>query len=221
MVRAQLRLLICICSIFYSLASFASDPKLEEALSTEELREVQSKLSRRSSLRVDFVQVRTSALRPKKPSKSSGKALFARPARFRWELEKPLQDVLIFDGNSLFSYKPGDKTATKFATQGERSAEIKEVIDFVMDFDSLMKRYKIVKAVRRGADVMLSLSPNQDHAVAGIDIAVNGKTYYVQSLKMSFINKNSSEFVFSNPTPASVTEASFQVPPGMKIVDGL
>jgi outer membrane lipoprotein-sorting protein len=128
---------------------------------------------------------------------------------------------LIYDGKSLFSYKPGDKTATKFVTQGDRASEIKEVISFVMDFDSLLKRYQIVKSTRRDKEVHLTLNPKQEGALSVIDITVDGKSFYVRSLKMTFSNKNTSEFQFLNPAPASIQPTSFAVPSAMKIVDGV
>lgn len=214
-------LMACLISALFALPSVGKSKVMEEALSTEELREVQVKLSGRKSLRVDFQQLRTSALRPNKPSKSTGKALFAKPAKFRWEIEKPQADVLIFDGKSLYSFKPGEKTATRFSTQGEKTTEIKEVIDFVMDFDSLLKRYQIVKSVRLNKDIVLTLNPKQPGAVSVIDISIDSKSFYVKSLKMSFSNKNTSEFIFSNPAPAEISTGSFEVPSIMKIVEGV
>lgn len=218
------RMLVRLLCLFYALVSLnglAAERPVEEALSTEELREVQVKLSGRKNLSVDFLQVRTSALRPTKPAKSSGKALFAKPARFRWELEKPQADVLIFDGKNLYSFKPGEKTATRFSTQGEKATEIREVIDFVMDLDALLKRYQIVRSVRVDKDIVLTLNPKQSGTVSVIDINVDSKSYYVRSLKMSFTNKNTSEFIFSNPSPGEISGASFDIPSAMKIVDGV
>ena len=215
------RVLLGFFSATYLVEVAAAEKFVEEALSTEELRDVQSKLSSRKNLRVDFLQLRTSALRPKKPSKSSGKAIFAKPARFRWEIEKPQADILIFDGKNLYSFKPTDKAATRFSTQGERTSEIKEVIDFVMDFDSLLKRYQIVKSVRLNKDIILTLNPKQPGAVSVIDINVDNKNYYVRSLKMSFANKNTSEFIFSNPSSEDMPGTSFEVPSSMKIVEGV
>ena len=192
-----------------------------EALSTEELRELQSKMSRRQYLSLDFVQIRTSALRPKKPAKSSGTAIFAKPSRFRWEIQKPQGDVLIFDGKNLFSFKPGDQTATRFKTQGEKANEINEVIDFVMDFDALLKRYQLMESTRSSDEIFLKLKPKSEGPIAGIDISIDGKKFFVRSLKMSFNNKNTSEFQFSNPSPVKIDVKSFAVPETMKIVDGV
>jgi len=192
-----------------------------ETLSTEELRELQAKLNGRQYLSVNFTQIRTSSLRPQKPSKSNGKAQFAKPTKFRWEMEKPQADVLIFNGADLLSFKPGEKTASRFKTEGERSKEIKEVIDFVLDFDELMKRYRLVESTRRDQTIHLTLKPKTAGQISGISISVDGKDYFVRVVKMVFQNKNTSEFEFSNPSSGAIDPTTFSVPAGMKIVDSI
>jgi outer membrane lipoprotein-sorting protein len=192
-----------------------------ETLSTEELRELQAKLNSRQNLSVRFTQIRTSSLRPKKPSRSSGKALFSKPAKFRWEMEKPQADVLIFNGADLLSFKPGDKTASRFKTEGERSKEVKEVIDFVLDFDALMRRYRLVESMRLNETIHLKLKPKVAGPISDISISVDGKDYFVKTVKMIFQNKNTSEFEFSSPSSGAVDSAAFSVPPGIKIMDSI
>ena len=193
----------------------------EESLSTEELRELQSQLKQRQSLTVKFTQTRTSSLRPKKPSISSGRAIFAKPAKFRWEFEKPAADILLFDGRTLISFKPGDKTATRFSSKAERAREIKEVIDFVLDFDALLERYSIKQATRAKHDIKLLLQPKVSGAITDLMIEIDAKSYFVTTIKITFQNRNSSEFKFTEPRTDSVSNDSFSVPAGVKIVDGV
>jgi outer membrane lipoprotein-sorting protein len=192
-----------------------------ESLSTEELRDLQLKLNARKELKLSFQQLRTSALRPLKPSKSKGNAVFSRPDRFRWEIESPQPDILVFDGKNLFNFKPGDTTATRYKTEGDRTREIKEVIDFVLDFDSLMKRYQLVESTKLANAVTLKLKPKTGSAISTVEIQVNTKSNYVQSLKMIFPNKNESSFEFSEPMPLKGDLTSFTPPAALKIVDGI
>jgi outer membrane lipoprotein-sorting protein len=193
---------------------------VDEALSTEELRELQGKLNRRASLAVDFVQTRTSALRPNRPSVSSGKAIFAKPAKFRWVIEKPQADILIFDGVTIFNYKPADKIVSRFKTEGGRAKEIKEIIDFVLNFDELLKRYKLEKAVKIGQLITLSLIPKIPGQVTNLNITVDAKDYFVAVVSMIFVNKNTSEIQFSNPIAGKVDAKAFATPEGLTVVDG-
>ena len=192
-----------------------------ESLSTEELRELQSKLNERQALTVKFAQTRVSSLRPKKPSTSTGRAVFAKPAKFRWEFEKPAADVLLFDGRTLISYKPGDSTATKFSANADRAREIKEVIDFVLDFDALLARYSIKEAVRTKNLITLSLKPKSSSAITDLSIEIDAKSYFVSAIKMSFQNRNTTEFRFSEPSVGAISPDAFSLPKGLKVVDGV
>ena len=216
--------LFIFCATLLGGASFLSQESRAtavESLSTEELRELQSKLNRRQNLAVRFTQIRTSSLRPKKPATSSGRAIFAKPSKFRWEFEKPNADVLLFDGRSLISFKPGEKTATRFNSQAERSREIKEVVDFVLDYDALLSRYAIKQAQRVGQDISLTLQPKSAGAISELNINIDGKSFFVSAVKMTFQNRNISEFRFLQPTTGPVSPDAFTVPAGVQVVDGV
>lgn len=77
----------------------------------------------------------------RKPQQSAGIFAFQRPGRFRWSYEKPYQQLLVSDGNTLWSYDPdlkqvavkklgsafGSSPAALLAGQDlERNFELKE-----------------------------------------------------------------------------------------------
>ena len=215
-------IIFCISTAFILLvAGDVSQASAVESLSTDELRELQGKLNQRQNLSVRFTQIRTSSLRPKKPSTSSGKAIFSKPAKFRWEFEKPNADILLFDGRSLISFKPGEKTATRFNSQAERAKEIKEVIDFVLDFDALLTRYSIKQAQRERHEISLTLQPKTTGAISELKINIDAKSFFVSAIKMTFQNRNVSEFRFLEPTTGSLATDAFSVPAGIQVVDGV
>ena len=220
MIISKLLVFLVLCTGISHHAKAAPIAILDEALSTEELRELQGKLNRRTSLAVNFVQIRTSALRPNRPSVSSGSAIFAKPAKFRWMIEKPQAEMLIFDGVSIFSHKPGEKSASRYKAEGGRAKEIKEIIDFVLDFDALLKRYNLENAVRSGQFITLKLTPKAPNQVSNLVIKVDAKDSFVVAVNMNFQNKNSSEVQFSNPIAGKIDAKSFSIPDGVQIVDG-
>jgi chaperone LolA len=204
------------------MVQFVSMPvRAGESLSTEELRDLQNRIGKRQDLRLDFIQSRTSALRPKKPSKSYGFAVFQKPTKFRWETQKPQADILVFDGVTLLNWKPGENTATRFQAHGDRAREIKEVIDFVLDFDALLKRYQLISSSKEGDAITLKLKPKTASAVTTLALEVDAKQHFIKTLVMTFQNNNKSEFQFSNPAVQRVEPSTFKAPAGIKVVDGL
>jgi outer membrane lipoprotein-sorting protein len=193
-----------------------------DTLSKQDLKDLQTKMSQRQDLALSFEQVRVSNLRPNKPSVSKGHALFQKPAKFRWETITPKPDVVAFDGVNLVNFKPGDMTATRYKADGDRAKEIREVIDFVMDFDSLLKRYKIVSSTKSASGIVLKMSPSvKDSAITSLDISLDAKEALVTGVKMTFQNKNTTEFRFSAPTFTQADRQMFGAPAGVKIIDGL
>lgn len=193
-----------------------------EEIKKEELKSLQQKMKSATQLSFDFVLLKTNTIRPnKKPSQSNGHASFGKPTKFRWELIKPAGDILIFDGSTLFSLNAKDKIATKYDASGNRALEIKEVIDVVLDFDSMLKKYNLVQAIKEDANVLLKLKPKIAGGIDSIEVRVNNASASLHSLKLIFSNKNTSEFVFSNIDRSVVSPKTFEAPNDYKVINGL
>ncbi len=207
---------------FATFVFLGNHPMFAANLTTDELRILQQKMKSASQLTVDFTQTKTNSIRVNQKSKSVGRAMFAKPAKFRWVILKPKADSLIFDGDKLYSVQDDKKTVTSFNAEADRAQEIREVIDLVLDFDALLKRYEIVSSTKEANEkVSLVLKPKKKGALTGLDVRVDGATASVELVKMSFLNKNTSEFEFSNPDRSAVSLDSFQVPKGYKVVKGI
>lgn len=204
-----------------SLLIFLSQTAMSANLSTEEIRLLQQKMKSATQLSVDFVQVKTNSIRPNQKIRSVGRATFAKPAKFRWTITKPKADALVFDGDNLYSLQEDQKTATSFNAKGDRVQEIREVIDLVLDFDALLARYEIVESKKDLEKVILALKPKSKGALTALDVRIDSAKATVESVKMSFSNKNTSELEFSNPDRSMVGKETFSVPAGYKILKGL
>jgi outer membrane lipoprotein-sorting protein len=191
-----------------------------ESVSTEELRELQSKMKQHTQLRLDFRQTRTNAIRPGKTSKSSGQAYFVKPGMFRWELIKPTSDIKIFDGKNLFSVNLTKKAAIKYSA-GNQVDELHELIDVVLDFDALLKRYNLRSATKQGDEISIQLSPKSDTPVKGIHLSVSSKTAFVGRVLLEFAGEQTtSQFDFSNHSVVPIDKNVFAIPADFKISTG-
>lgn len=188
------------------------------SLSTGELRDLQQKMKSATQLSVEFSQIKTTSIRPDVPSKSSGKAVFAKPNKFRWEIGKT---TLVFDGSDLYSLNSVDKSASKFGAASDRFQEIQEVIDLVLDFDSLLKKYDLVDSSKVGEVVKLQLKPKKPGAIKEVEVLVDASSATFQAVTMVFGNKNKSAFVFSNVDRSVVPASVFVVPKDFKVSDAL
>lgn len=201
--------------------SFSAATLAGEALSVEELKSLQQKMKSATQLAVDFDQTKTNTLRPQRPSRSSGHASFAKPAKFRWELTKPQGETLVYDGTTLYSLNTKEKIATKYNATADRSVEINEVIGVVLDFDSMLKKYTLSESSKSGTTVTLKLKPKSANSIDAIDVQIDSATAAIKGLKLIFSNKNTSEFSFSNPDRSTLAPKTFEIPKDYKVVAGV
>lgn len=200
-----------------------------EVVTDGELKALQQKMKSASQLSVDFTQIKTSTLRPNKPSRSSGHAVFAKPTKVRWELIKPAGETLIYDGATLYSLNTKEKIATKYGSSAEKALEINEIIGVVLDFDSMLQKYTVTQRTKDGTALLLTLKPNATSStIEKIEARIDGATASIQGVKLIFSNRdpketkrNTSEFTFSNPDRRVVPVKTFDVPKEYKVVEGL
>lgn len=68
-------------------------------------------LENTQSMRADFAQI-VVAKNGKKPQQSTGVMLFSRPGKFRWQISKPYEQLLVGDGERVWIYDPDLRQVT-------------------------------------------------------------------------------------------------------------
>ena len=82
--------------------------QLANATAIEKLRQF---LETTHSMRADFSQI-VVARNGKKPQQSSGVMMFSRPGKFRWQIAKPYEQLLVGDGEKVWIYDPDLRQVT-------------------------------------------------------------------------------------------------------------
>lgn len=187
-------------------------------LTVDELRAIQSKIKSSDSLTVDFVQTKISHLRGKKTMRE-GKAQFVKPSSFKWMLETPNKEYKIFDGKNLYDYDPEAQTAARFSPTGPKQHELQQIVDLVINFDTLLKRYDLVKASEDGDLVSIELKPKTPVDIVSIDLKLSQKNAYITYMKFELSNQNQLIHEFKNPNSQAIPPAAFELPKGVKVTD--
>ena len=195
-----------------------ASPVMARELSVAELRDVQSKIKSSDALTVDFVQTKFSGLRGKSTHRE-GKAYFVKPNLFKWMLQTPTKEYKIFDGKFLYDYSPDANSATRYAPKGPQTKELDQIIDLVLNFDTLLKRYDLVKAEETGDLIKIKLKPKAPGDLVGIELHLAKREEFVSYLKMDMANKNSLIHEFKNPSRSAIPESAFVLPASVKIND--
>jgi outer membrane lipoprotein-sorting protein len=189
-------------------------------LTVEELRQTQSKLKTFDSLSVAFTQDYTKGLRGKTTTRE-GKALFDKSGRFKWMLETPVQEYKLYDGKYFYDYNPSAKSAQRYSPTGTQAYELKQIVDLVLNFDSLLRRYDLEKAEETGGLIKIDLKPKSEGELTGVHLDWSVADNYIPYLKMTFRNKAVIALTFKSPSRKAIPPSEFDLPKGVKATDSL
>jgi outer membrane lipoprotein carrier protein len=93
-------------SLFFALALCAA--QVAQAGAIDKLHRF---LETTKTLRADFAQI-VVAKNGKKPQQSTGVMMISRPGKFRWQIEKPYEQLLVGDGDKVWIYDPDLRQVT-------------------------------------------------------------------------------------------------------------
>jgi outer membrane lipoprotein carrier protein len=180
------------------------------------------KFQKFEKLSVEFEQKTYKAVR-KKTLRRKGRALFAKPNKFRWIYESPDQEELVFDGATLWRYFPEEKQASRFAEASGAVGEIETIVAMVLDPDKLNKRYIVstqTKAADKGTlELMMKPRKGVKNQIKSIKLSFNPKGLIV-SIMMLYQSANSTTVVFSNhKTKFDLAALKFTPPAGVAVTD--
>ena len=184
---------------------------------------IQSKLKKLENLEVDFVQKIYTPLR-NKTRVVEGRGYFSYPNKFKWVREKPVREEIIYNGSSLVIYKPDEKTAMKLNSSSDRSQEVENITDMILDTATLLEKYKVIESKLDDTTIFLKLFPKEDDSnVTDIYITIDTVKNYVDNLKIYYTDKKNWEFSFSNPSTKKIPASTFKfrAPKGVKITTDL
>lgn len=185
-------------------------------LSEKEVRAIQEKIKSFEHLKVVFTQKTYRSLR-NKTSLSTGHAFFSKPDNFRWILETPSKSQWLYDGKTLSYFLPEKKQATTYPSQVSKGKELRNIVDMVLNFDTLLKRFKIVKAAQTDYLIDITLTPISSSDIKSAELKLDTKKGFMESIKLNLGSSNHTTIEFSNPEKSKIPKSNYQVPKGTKI----
>lgn len=190
-----------------------------QALSIEDLKKIQQNIQLSKFLKIDFTQTSVSGLRGRKTVRE-GKAYFLSPDKFNWMLETPVKEYKIFDGTSYIEYSPDTLKAIQHSPQGKQVEQLRQIVDVVMKFDSLLKNYNLISAYRNQL-VYIKLSPKIQNDIKEISLTLDEKSSTVTNVTLDMVNKNKLIHDFRNPIMTPFSPELFKIPANVKVSKGI
>ncbi len=118
---------------------------------------LQQKYETISTIEADFVQEATSKAM-KRSDTSEGRVYFKKPGKMRWEYRKPLQDLIVSNGKTIWVYQPDLAQAIEKPFDAGASVL---ATDFLSGIGDLKKNFK-VKVADNGTITLVPKDPGEN-----------------------------------------------------------
>lgn len=168
------------------------------------------------TLRADFTQM-VVAKNGKKPQISSGVMMFSRPGKFRWEVVKPYEQLLVGDGEKVWIFDPDLRQVTVKKVDAAIGATPAALL---VGGDALEKNFKLSEAgAREGLDWVEAIPKSSDSGFEKLALGFEGSELKAMQLLDNFGQTTSLSFsrIEHNPSIAA-TQFRFTPPAGVDVI---
>jgi outer membrane lipoprotein carrier protein len=153
------------------------------------------------------------------PDAVSGRVVFAKPGRMRWEYEKPEPSLVVTDGKVLWIYDPAAREAQKLAVdEGYLSGA---AIQFLLGEGTILDSFEVTARECAEARVELELRPREPATYEQIDLSVDPATGWILATTVHDLFGNRTRVSFSDPRPnegAPEELFRFEPPDGVRVL---
>jgi len=148
---------------------------------------------------------------------SSGSFVFARPGKFIWTYQKPYEQLLQADGDTLYIY---DKDLNQVTTRKLGNALGSSPAAILFGSNDLEKNFTLTEAGERdGAEWLTAVPKTKDTSFEQIGIGLKGGVPVAMELKDQFGQVSLLKFTSFQRNPAlGAQQFKFEVPKGADVV---
>lgn len=187
--------------------------QLANAGATDKLRQF---LDGTKTLRADFTQMVVAA-NGKKPQISSGVMMFSRPGKFRWEVVKPYEQLLVGDGEKVWIFDPDLRQVTVKkvdAAIGSTPAAL------LFSGEALEKNFTLSDAgMHEGLDWVEAIPKSSDSGFEKLKLGFEGNELKAMQLQDNFGQTTSLAFTRIEHNPQiPATQFRFTPPAGVDVI---
>jgi outer membrane lipoprotein carrier protein len=160
----------------------------------------------------------------KRVTVSTGRVVFKKSGRMRWDYETPEPRMFLSNGQVLWLFEPTEKQAFK---QDLKSSQLPAALAFLMGKGKLTDEFEVTlmsgSTQGRPGDVVLSLRPKQPQTTyQSIVFVVDPKDYLVRESLLVDAQGNTNHFIFEDMkvnTKVEDERFKWSPPAGVRVVD--
>lgn len=154
-----------------------------------------------------------------KHEQTSGRLEISRPGKFRWEYNKPYEQLIVGDGKTLWIY---DKELAQVTKKSLNAALGSSPAALLAGNNAIERDYRLKEAGKKGAVEWLIASPKKaDNTFSAIRMGFQANILVEMELTDSFGNTTHISFTGQQKNPAiASSHFSFSAPKGVDVVSG-
>lgn len=185
----------------------------QQVLTAQDIRALQMKFKSFNHLEVKFFQNTYRSLR-KKNTPSEGEAFFTKPNKFVWVIKKPRESQWKFDGKELNYFEEKTKKIVSYPADATKGRELRQIVDMVMNFDTLLKNFDLKSAKKVNDVVNISLTPKLKSEIKKAVVEIETKSNFMRSLLLEFDHGNYSKIDFKFMSDKPIPESKYTIKKG-------
>jgi len=202
----------------YAFAALIATVAISSAAHAAALDQFKSFVSSTKSAKGDFTQQQLGKSKSGKAAPvSSGTFVFARPGKFIWTYQKPYEQLLQADGETLYIY---DKDLNQVTTRKLGNALGSSPAAILFGSNDLEKNFTLTESGERdGAEWLTAVPKARDTTFEQIGIGLKGGVPVAMELKDQFGQVSLLKFTSFQRNPAlGAQQFTFTVPKGADVV---
>lgn len=152
-----------------------------------------------------------------RPQKSSGRLYMQRPGKFRWEVDRPMKQIIIANGSTLWIYDIELQQVTKQHISMDKGGNPAALLSG--DVGKLMKNYKVSSVIFEGKNWYQLIPRSKDSSF--VKVLMFFKNNQLVSIRVKNNLSQISDFYFSKITlnkELSPLLFNFKPPPGVDVL---
>ncbi len=186
----------------------------------EVVRHLQERYDSSPDFTADFTQV-VEVPTLGKTLESSGRVLFKRPGRMRWEFARPEKQTIIADGKQLWVYQPDHRQVLKAPFSG--AFQSSTPISFLLGVGKIQQEFtpSLLENDPKGS-LRLKLVPKQSSEIGILVLSVDARTYDLLGAEVTDPLGNVTRLAFQNlkrGVGVDDRQFVFEVPSGVDVVE--
>lgn len=196
---------------------------IAQLASADGLKSLESFMTSTQSGRADFTQVVTSPAKDGKAARSktsSGTFEFQRPGRFKFVYQKPFEQTIVADGNTLWLYDVDLNQVTQRAQSQALGSTPAALLAAAPDLQALHADFTLSSApTQDGHEWVLAVPKTKDGQLQSVRVGFEGQQMAALDILDSFGQRSLIRFTALQVNPAlPVAAFQFKLPAGADVV---